>query len=201
MAQKLRLAQTVQQQAEQNLHKQFETSKAQYDSSSHTVTFSVGCKLFVKTSQLGNISYKLAQQWQGPYVCIGLLKHNNLLIKLLKGGKLKRVHKNNCKLATFRDQHLRINDPANINPCVNTTRQKVKVPSYFQASQFENDPLSNTNEPDADIPLNNTCESDDDDHLTDSDQDNSNTENESDLHSSEEPTPTGAEKLVITHPD
>ena len=207
MAQKLRLAQTVLQQAEQNLHKQFKTSKAQYDSSSHAVKFSVGCKLFVKTSQQGNISYKLAQQWQGPYICIGLLKHNNLLIKPLKGGKHKKVHKNNCKLATFRDQHLRINGPTtNTNPCVNSTRQKVKVPSYFQPSQFDNDPLSNTNEPDADdnytdLPLNNTSETDSNDDITDHDESPTN-ENESDTsHSSEEPTPTGADKLTITYPD
>ena len=159
--------------------------------------------LFTGLQQRGNISYKLAQQWQGPYICIGFLKHNNLLIKPLKGGKLKKVHKNNCKLATFRDQHLRINDPTNTNPGVNNTRQKVKVPPYFQASQFDNDPLSNTNEPNADnyndIPLNDTSESDGDDNLTD--QDDSSTENESDPHSSEEPTPTGADKLAITYPD
>ena len=51
-----------------------------------------------------------AHTWKGPYVCVEHLQHNNLLIKPLNGRKTEKVHKNLCKLAPFRDQHLRLSE-------------------------------------------------------------------------------------------
>ena len=44
------------------------------------------------------------------------LDHNNLLIKPLDGRKTETVHKNLCKLAPFRLQHLRIDDSTALPP-------------------------------------------------------------------------------------
>ena len=73
-------------------------------------TFPVGSKLFVMTSQRDQVSFKLASKWKGPYICVQHLPHHNLLIKPIAGSKIERVHKNLCKPAEFRLEHLRLVD-------------------------------------------------------------------------------------------
>ena len=101
VSQQLNFSRRILQEAEENLHKQFLLSKVEFDKSARTQYFPVGCKLFVRTSQRGKISFKLAHTWKGPYVCLEHLQHNNLLIKPLNGRKTEKVHKNLCKLAPF----------------------------------------------------------------------------------------------------
>ena len=76
----------------------------------HVRSFPIGSKLFVMTSQRDKISYKLANKWKGPYICLQHLEHNNLLVKLIAGRKVEKVHKNLCKPADFRLEHLRVDD-------------------------------------------------------------------------------------------
>ena len=76
----------------------------------HTKYFPIGCKLFVFNSQRNNISFELAQKWQGPFICIQHLNNDNILIKPNSENKLLKIHINNCKWAELRDEHLRLND-------------------------------------------------------------------------------------------
>ena len=69
-----------------------------------------GSKLFVLTSQQHKISFKLAQKWMGPCICIKILENNNLLLKPINGRKIISVHRNLCKLVPDRMEHLRFND-------------------------------------------------------------------------------------------
>ena len=114
VSQQLNFSRRILQEAEANLHKQFLSSKAEFDKSAKSQHFPIGCKLFVRTSQRGKIAFKLAHTWKGPYVCLEHLQHNNLLIKPLNGRKTEKVHKNLCKLAPFRDQHLRLSEDFSI---------------------------------------------------------------------------------------
>ena len=72
--------------------------------------FPIGCKLFVFNSQRNNVSFKLAQKWQGPLICIQHLSNNNILIKPINGNQLVKIHINNCKRAEIHDKHIRLND-------------------------------------------------------------------------------------------
>ena len=48
-------------------------------------------------------------------MCLEHLQHNNLLIKPLNGRKTEKVHKNLCKLAPFRNQHLRLSEDFSVS--------------------------------------------------------------------------------------
>ena len=69
-----------------------------------------GLQFFILTSQRSKISFKLAKKWMGPFICIKVLEHNNLLLKPLSGRKIIKVHKNLCKLGAMRKEHLHINE-------------------------------------------------------------------------------------------
>ena len=75
-----------------NLAENFEKNKLSHVPSRVPV-IKEGSQLFVLTSQRNNISFKLARKWTGPYICIKLLHHNNLLLKPLSGRKIIKVHK------------------------------------------------------------------------------------------------------------
>ena len=70
VAEQLRFSRHILKEAEANIHKQFENTKKLFDRNSNSPSFPVGCKLFVRTSQRGQISFKLAHQWKGPYICL-----------------------------------------------------------------------------------------------------------------------------------
>ena len=111
VARKLRMANTVLRMAMEKLDNNFEQNAKWYMANkSFPKSFPIGCKLFVFNSQRNNVSYKLAQKWQGPFVCIQHLSNNNLLIKPLNGNKLVKIHINTCKRAEFCDEHLRLDD-------------------------------------------------------------------------------------------
>ena len=88
----------------------FDKYKSSHDTRAKSAYFPVGCKLFVKTTQRGRLSYKLAPNWAGPYICLKHLENNNLLIKKIGERKEEKVHKNLCKRASFREDLLRIQD-------------------------------------------------------------------------------------------
>ena len=108
IAQQLNFSRRILREAEENLYKRFLSAKAEFDKSAREETFPVGSKVFVRTSDRGRISFKLAAQWKGPYVCIAHLPNNNLLLKPMNGRRMEKVHKNLCKLLPFRAQHLRL---------------------------------------------------------------------------------------------
>ena len=111
VAGKLRMANTVLRMAMEKLDSNFEQNANWYMANkSFTKSFPIGCKLFVLNSQRKNVSYKLAQKWQGAFICIQHLSNNNLLIKPINENKLVKIHINNCKRAEFRNEHLRLND-------------------------------------------------------------------------------------------
>ena len=88
----------------------FDAYKASHDVKAKQSYFPVGCKLFVKTSQRGRLSFKLAPNWSGPFICIKQLDNNNLLIRKIGGRKEEKVHKNLCKRVSFREDLLRLQD-------------------------------------------------------------------------------------------
>ena len=97
----------------------FDAYKASHDVKAKTSHFPIGCKLFVKTSQRGRLSFKLAPNWSGPYICIKQLENNNLLIRKIGGRKEEKVHENLCKRVSFREDLLRLQDisfPYRANP-------------------------------------------------------------------------------------
>ena len=109
VAGKLRMANRVLKLAMDNLADNFEKNKRSHVPSK-IPEIKEGSQLFVLTTQRNNISFKLARKWMGPYLCIKILPHNNLLLKPLSGRKIIKVHKNLCKLVDARKEHLRIND-------------------------------------------------------------------------------------------
>ena len=56
-------------------------------------------------------SKKLAKLFKGPYTCLGELSDGNLKSVPMTGGRTITIHKNNCKLAPHRFQHLSFDDP------------------------------------------------------------------------------------------
>ena len=104
VAAKLRMANIVLKLAIHNLAANFEKNNRSHVPSK-IPEIKEGSQLFVLTSQRNNISLKLARKWMGPYICIKLLHHNNLLLKPLSGRKIIKVHKNLCKLVDPRKEH------------------------------------------------------------------------------------------------
>ena len=105
-------------------------------------SFPIGCKLFVFNSQRNNISYKLAQKWQGHFICIQHLENNNILIKPIGGNKLLKIHINNCKKAGLSDEHLRLNADylkeqfKQLGKSSTDTPDKLIVPNYTFEDDF-----------------------------------------------------------------
>ena len=111
VAGKLQMANTVLRMAMEKSDNNFEQNEKWYSANkSFSKSFPIGWKLFLFNSQRNNVSFKMAQKWQGPFICIQHLSNNNLLIKPLHGNKLVKINVNNCKEAEFRDKHLRLND-------------------------------------------------------------------------------------------
>ena len=81
-------------------------TKAQFDKNVKIRKFPVGCKVFVKTSQREGMSKKLARPFKGPFSCLEELSNGNIRFVPLNGGQTITIHKNNCKLAPHRFQHL-----------------------------------------------------------------------------------------------
>ena len=67
--------------------------------------------MFVQTSQRAGFSKKLAKPFKGPYTCLEELSNGNLKLVPMTGGRTITIHKNNCKLAPQRFQHLNFDDP------------------------------------------------------------------------------------------
>ena len=124
VAGKLRIADRVLKLAMDNLNSHFQQNKIQADRSTMVPKIGEGSQLFVLTSQRNKISFKLAQKWTGPFICIKLLDNNNLLLKPVNGRKLISVHRNLCKLLPDRLEYLRFNDdnPFSALSPTNTTR-------------------------------------------------------------------------------
>ena len=130
------------QQAAEHLRAETALSKQQFDKQVFLRSFPVGCKVFVHTSERFGLSKKLAKPYKGPYVCLHEGKNGNLHLLPIGGGKTIHVHKNNCKLAPYRSQHLLANEPdpdAKTNP--------LSLPSTkFKYSSFD-PPLPGDEEP------------------------------------------------------
>ena len=111
VAGKLTMANIVLRLAMEKLDNNFEQN-AQWHSKNKVFSeyFPTGCKLFVYNSQRNYVSFKLAQKWQGLFICIKHLNNNNILITPLNGNKQLKIHINNFKRAELRDEHLRLND-------------------------------------------------------------------------------------------
>ena len=133
VAAKLRMANRVLKLAMDNLAENFEKNKLSHVPS-RIPEIKEGSQLFVLTSQRNNISFKLARKWIGPYICIKLLHHYNLLLKPLSGRKLIKVHKNLCKLVEPRKEHLRLNGS---DPFSHLTNNKPVSPSHEQDNAIE----------------------------------------------------------------
>ena len=109
VAAKLRMANNVLKLAMDNLAENFKKNQISHVPS-RIPEIKEGSQLFVLTSQRNNVSYKLAKRWVGPYICIKLLNHNNVLLKPISGRKIIKVHKNLCKLVEYRKEHLRLDE-------------------------------------------------------------------------------------------
>ena len=92
---------------EKLLSQKFDESKRYFGSNPSKIT--VGSKVFVRTSQRGKLDFKLAPKFKGPFICIRVHEHT-VTLKPLAGGKLITEHKNNCKLAEWRNHWLHLDD-------------------------------------------------------------------------------------------
>ena len=69
----------------------------------------LGHIVYVKHSQRGKIHKKLAQPFKGPFICVEILKNNNIALNPLSGGKIIHTHIDNCKIVPLRPDHLILN--------------------------------------------------------------------------------------------
>ena len=83
-------------------------------------TIRVGNVVYVRHSQRGKLHIKLAQPFKGPFICIEILKNNNVPLTPLSGGKVIHTHKDNCKIVPLRPNHLILN-PLPVPPSSSTT--------------------------------------------------------------------------------
>ena len=115
VAAKLNLAKRTAKAIETITEKAFQKYKQQFDKDIQNRRFFPGCTVYVYTTPRGKTHRKLFRPYKGPYKCIGLGKNGNLLLEPMKGGKSISVHKNNCKMAPFREQFfdlLRMEEPS-----------------------------------------------------------------------------------------
>ena len=104
VAAKLNLAKKIAKNIETITEESFQKYKQQFDKDIQNRCFFPGCTVYVYTTQRGKTHWKLFRPYKGPYKCIAIGKNNNLLLELMKGGKTILAHKNNCKMAPFREQ-------------------------------------------------------------------------------------------------
>ena len=69
----------------------------------------LGHIIYVRHSQQGKIHKKLAQPFKGPFICVEILKNNNIALNPLSGGKIIHTHIDNCKVVPLRPDHLILN--------------------------------------------------------------------------------------------
>ena len=99
-------------QVEKHFHEAFLQAKTQFDKKVAIREFPIGCKVFVYTTQRGQISKKLHKPYKGPFVCIGYSQNNNLILRQPNSSKLLHVHKNSCKLGYWRHTNIQLWDPS-----------------------------------------------------------------------------------------
>ena len=103
---RLNFSRSVLREAAEHVETYHAMTKTQFDKNTKTRKFPVGSKVFVQTSQRAGMSKKLARPFKGPYTCLEELSNGNIRLAPLNGGRTISVHKNNCKLAPHRSQHL-----------------------------------------------------------------------------------------------
>ena len=104
VAAKLNLAKKTAKAIETITEESFQKYKQQFDKDIQNRRFFPGCTVYSYTTQRGKTHRKLFRLYKGPYKCIGISKNSNLLLEPMKGGKTISVHKNNCKMAPFREK-------------------------------------------------------------------------------------------------
>ena len=130
---RLNLSKQILREAADHVDSYHALTKLQFDKNVKERRFPVGCKVFVQTSQRAGLSKKLAKPFKGPYTCLEEMSNGNLKLASMAGGRTITIHKNNCKLAPQRFQHLHFADP---EPETNNTEQPDPDPFRFSAQDF-----------------------------------------------------------------
>ena len=112
IAHKLNMQASLIKQVEKHFHEAFLQAKTQFDKKVAIREFPLGCKVFVYTTQRGQISKKLHKPYKGPFTCIGHSQNNNLILRQPQSSKLLHVHKNSCKLGYWRHTNIQLWDPS-----------------------------------------------------------------------------------------
>ena len=131
---RLNLSRSILQEAADHVESYHALTKTQFDKTVKDRHFPVGSKVFVQTSQQAGRSKKLAKPFKGPYTCIEELSNGNIRLVPMNGGRTISIHKNNCKLAPHRSQHLSFDEP---EP---TTRDPVRFSSIDAPVPFDDTP-------------------------------------------------------------
>ena len=131
----------------------FQRYKQQFDKDIQNRRFFPDCTVYVYTTQRGKSHRKLFRPYKGLFKCIGFGKNGNLILEPMKGGKTLSVHKNNCKMAPFREQFYDLITENEPTPQRISSR-RVPNAKLFKYSAFDNPNILNfeANQPRQDDP-------------------------------------------------
>ena len=135
-------------QAAEHLRAESSLTKEQFDKQVFLRSFPIGCKVYVRTSERFGLSKKMSKPFKGPYVCLQEGKNGNLHLLPIGGGRTIHVHKNNCKLAPYRSQHLLAHEDPDL-PEDNSPLPPSK--NRFKYSAFDPQILDEGETPEADV--------------------------------------------------
>jgi hypothetical protein len=83
----------------------FQQQKREFDKRAEEREFNVGDIVYVTRAKTGNMFQKFQPPYEGPFVLIQTLGHNNVRIEdCLNATRVKTVHINNLKIGNFREQ-------------------------------------------------------------------------------------------------
>jgi hypothetical protein len=85
-------------------------NKIQFDKRARAKKFALGDIAYIKHARVGNIPQKLQRLYDGPYVIIQVLEHNNYKIMHEVLGSTKIIHANHMKMGAWRNQFNRDDD-------------------------------------------------------------------------------------------
>ena len=132
---RLNFSRSILREAAEHVEAYHTLTKTQFDKNAKIRKFPVGCKVFVKTSQRAGMSKKLARPFKGPFTCLEELSNENIRLAPLNGGRTITVHKNNCKLAPHRSQHLDFDEPET-DPELPSTDLTISNPFRFSSIDY-----------------------------------------------------------------
>ena len=108
--------------------------------------------MYLRSTQRGKLHHKIARPFKGPYVCLSLLRNNNLELVPVDGGRKIHAHIDNCKLAQLRPSHLTLSPLPRLHNSPENNTDHFKYSSFSPAEILDDTTSSPTErtEPNAD---------------------------------------------------